>query len=325
MGLKYDIGPYKGEIRTAVYRRSRNYYWNAFSSSNSVGFDALKLTKSQKRDLVKSILGYVDEGGDFPYCDSEADVIKVCDTLTSMLSGSGPALSLGDRFTIGSKTGVLATDGRGVQFYWTGDESAIFKFLPSGRSKYDFQRAVLGYSDDSGCFPWCHSLKDLIKFCQAIHEAQTESKPKEILSTPTVPDEFAFTKRDGSLLKGTLKKGYCDRSWYWYNPSGDNDDCFLNLKFDKYDFQKLILGYTKRNGTFPECSTKEDLYKFCLAIENTIQSTFHQEKGPDVVIVDHVNILKSSHNPFIGKLTPKPEDFMSTPIPPPKLINVERL
>lgn len=168
MGIPFTIGNLEGELCESLY-------WSYIKGLNSTPFNILGVDKYV---YCEKLLGYTPSLGDFPYFRNMDDLRKVCAALDRDLSLhlglTKPPLQLGDYMKIGKYSGELKCNS---DYYWYGDYLAVFGQKPlASKNCFQHQRDILGSTGNSGCFPYCHTLEDLIKFCNALNTLVESAK-----------------------------------------------------------------------------------------------------------------------------------------------------
>lgn len=175
-----------------------------------------------------------------------------------------PKYKDGFKFTFCSTTGSFTTGSSG--WFWNGspyDYPFVVLGIDTSEKKYAYQKKILGYRTDHGCFPWCNTAEDLYKLCEALKKDIESGKS---VSSYTIGDYFTFAGQ-----RGILKS--CGDEFYWDNESGyHNGYPFDLLGVKRYEYQKRILGYTNESGGFPFCRSFNDLVKLCESLKKDLET-----------------------------------------------------
>jgi len=157
-------------------------------------------------EYQEKILGYRDpEEYSFPQCASIKDLWtfvrsiqeffeqRPCNTYEIIPESD---IKLGQPFTLLGFKGTIGSDEEG--FYWKNCEGCNdAPFLKMDQDPTNFQYSILGYRE-TGTFPYCHTLKDLEKFLNALEntynspQTETESCSQSSAISPTTGTQIIF-------------------------------------------------------------------------------------------------------------------------------------
>ena len=158
-------------------------------------------------------------------------------------------------------------------FYWnnlSGSNDAPFDYLgyTSESAKYAIASKILGYEVSSGIFPYCRTIADVKKLCDALNDEIM------FIKSFTTGSTFTIGPFTGTIVENSP-------SYFWL---GDCHSLERKLGKSLENIQREFLGYVGR-GAFPECNSLKELYNFCKRLNELLGS-------PEFEVGDHVIITK---------------------------------
>jgi len=292
-GDLFDVLGYEGILK----KGEEGFYWSCPYHNDLIGFSEKKL---RKREFSRKILGYFDYNSDAEQISARTiiELVRLLTALNDYIPESDPSLefetswedyNIEDDISVNGQGCVLQKDDLGNYPYYLSCEDPDELFDPIteklGMDRWEFQKTVLGYRDPNEySFPQCFSLRDLMKFIEAI---KYHYSPKlGVGDSITIDSRYGVNLHEGDTYILTGLSGriieHCNL-YHWRCDTVANDTPFLIIGKNPRDFQYEILGY--RDGSvFPECKSLHDLQIFLNAIETCWNTTTLTQADPSMKI-----------------------------------------
>ena len=256
--LKIDSELFIGSELGLIRQVSGKFYWNGINPFNHINLRS----KSQCQHQL-DILGY-QCGGSFPFCKSLEDLITFCNSLTAIINKPNvplPSSMDGNCFKVGDLVQILFSS-----YSFNSDmETFVGKVVEITEIKlHDSKNCTIKFCNDHG-WNWKYSDKHFKMYIPGKIET-------------TIPDVFKFNSPGGLSVQGTFTLDKNSR-WFWDADEGENDFPFSECHFNNEKTKREISGYYD-GGLFPYCKSKEELFNFCLTLEEKRQQYFLHEGFP---------------------------------------------